>query len=67
MSKRKGHTLGHCEPCGGQVRMVTADVAAILSGVSPRSIYRRVETGEVHYTETPDGLLLICANSIREK
>jgi hypothetical protein len=29
-----------------------------------RAIYRRVEAGELHFTETPEGQLLICLNSI---
>ena len=28
---------------------------------SVRSIYARIETGSVHFVETADGLLLLCA------
>ena len=44
--------------------MVTADEAAELSGVSPRTIYRRVEAASLHFAETGEGRLLICANSL---
>ena len=44
--------------------MVTADEAAELSGVSPRTIYRRVEAGSLHFAETNEGYLLICTNSL---
>jgi hypothetical protein len=64
MSRGAASVTRHCEECGLTVRMVSADLAAALSGLSARTIYRRVESGEVHYQETPDGLLLICAASI---
>ena len=43
--------------------MVTPDAAANLAHVSPRTIYRWVESGKVHFTETTDGFLMICINS----
>ena len=45
--------------------MLSADEAAMFAEVSSRTIYSQVETGRVHYNETPQGLLRICANSIR--
>jgi excisionase family DNA binding protein len=44
--------------------MITADEAAELSGVSPRTIYRRVEATSLHFAETNEGRLLICTNSL---
>ncbi len=55
-----------CEACAAQVRMVTAEEAAMIAEVSARAIYRRVEAGRIHFTETPEGLLLICFNSLLE-
>jgi len=46
------------------VQMLTPDQAATLGNVSSRTIYRRVEAGEMHYMETAEGHLLVCANSI---
>ena len=46
--------------------MLTPDQAATIANVSSRTIYRRVEAGEMHYLETAEGFLLICPNSIRE-
>lgn len=43
--------------------MVTPEEAAVLACVSPRTIYRGVEAGRIHFMETPEGLLLICLNS----
>ncbi len=38
--------------------------AAVLAGLSLRTIYALVEGGKVHFTETPDGLLLLCLNCL---
>jgi hypothetical protein len=43
--------------------MVTPEAAAAIARVTVRSIYARVETESLHFLETPDGLLLLCANS----
>jgi hypothetical protein len=53
-----------CEECRAEVKMVTPEEAAAATGVRLRAIYRRVEAGELHFTETPEGQLLICLNSI---
>jgi hypothetical protein len=55
--------LAWCGKCSAQVRMITVDQAAAAAGVSPRVIFRRLEAGRIHFTETVDDVL-ICANSI---
>jgi predicted site-specific integrase-resolvase len=47
-----------------KVRMVTADEASRIAQVTPRTIYRWAETGQLHFTESQDGLLLICLKSL---
>ncbi len=54
-----------CPVCAGAV-MITPEVAAIFARVTVRGIYARVETGGVHYLETPDGSLLLCADSLSQ-
>ena len=44
--------------------MVTPDEAAQLWQVSTRTIYRRIETGRLHFTETERGFSLICLQSL---
>ena len=44
--------------------MVTVDEAVIAAGVSTRAIYQGVEDGKLHFTETLEGLLRICLNSL---
>ena len=46
--------------------MITPEAAAALAQVTVRSIYARIEAASVHFLETPNGLLLLCANSLEE-
>ena len=57
--------LSWCSCCDEGVDMLSTDSAALIGKVSSRTIFRWVETGMVHSSETPDGLLLICPNSLR--
>ena len=59
-------TLEWCNTCAEQVQMLTPSGAAAASGVSIRTIYRRVEAGRLHFTELPEGLLLICVHSLSQ-
>ena len=53
-----------CATCQQNVAMVSAEEAALIARVSSRTIYRRVESGDLHFSETPDGLLRICPRSL---
>lgn len=53
-----------CIECSSPVQLITPEEAAVLAGVSTRSIYRRVERGQLHFVETEAGKLLICPNSL---
>lgn len=50
--------------CAELVLMATVDEAATIAGVNARTIYRWVEDGKLHFTETRAGLLLICLSSL---
>jgi hypothetical protein len=56
--------LHWCDNCDECVRMLTTDNAAIAAHVSSRTIFRWAESGIVHSSETPDGLLRICPKSL---
>lgn len=64
ISKREFSVVTWCGACEGRTRMVTVDEAASRGGINSRTIYRRVETGDVHFIETPEGCLLVCLNSL---
>ncbi|HZS04304.1 MAG TPA: hypothetical protein VFD58_05665 [Blastocatellia bacterium] len=53
-----------CAGCAAAVTMVTPAEAAIITGSSLRAVCREVEADRLHFTETADGLLLICLNSL---
>jgi hypothetical protein len=55
-----------CSRCGKNVSMVTPDQAALIAGASWRQVSSWVESASVHFVETPDGLLLICLDSISD-
>jgi len=50
--------------CGAEAEMVPVDEAAILRRVNSRTIFRWVEAEQAHASETANGLLLICLNSL---
>ena len=65
---RRGRRAGAwCEACRAEVRMLGVDEAAALAGLGHRDIFRRVEDGHLHFTESPSGTLLICLNSLMDE
>jgi RNA polymerase sigma factor (sigma-70 family) len=53
-----------CPNCTAKKQMITLDEAVRGSGQSAREVVGRVENGELHFRETDDGGLLICADSL---
>jgi hypothetical protein len=53
-----------CDDCHQRVDMMTTDQAAITAHVNSRTIFRWADSGRLHSAETPEGLLLICPNSL---
>lgn len=62
--RRPSFSIAWCEECGGRGEVLTAEEAARRASTNTRAIYRRVEAAQVHYAETEDGSLLICARSL---
>ncbi len=56
--------IGWCDECACEVRLVSPEAGAMCSGLSTRLVYRRLETGLIHYSEKPDGSLRICLPSL---
>ena len=56
--------MAWCPACAAGVRMLTAEGAAGAAGVTTRTVYRWVEQGKVHFTETAEGKVLVCVNSL---
>jgi excisionase family DNA binding protein len=64
VGKRKSNPLIWCAGCASRVRMITVDEAAAITRTSSRTIFQWVEADRLHFTETPDGRLFICPNSL---
>jgi hypothetical protein len=56
-----------CPECGCPVAMVTPDEAALVKGCSVRALFRQVEAGHFHVSETAEGLLRVCARSLADR
>ena len=52
-----------CAVCAHPVEMLSIDNAALLANVSSLTIFRWAIAGELHSSESAEGLLLICPNS----
>src|SRR4051812_29177879 len=53
-----------CAACAEKVEMVTADEAAVAASVDLGTIHYWVKACNVHFRETPEGLLYVCLNSL---
>jgi excisionase family DNA binding protein len=51
-----------CDECDAEVDMLRAEEAAAVADVSTRTIYRWIEAGQIHHTESGD--VLICPNGL---
>jgi hypothetical protein len=57
-------TPGWCIECSSRVRLITPEEAADLAGANTRTVYRWVETGQLHLIETIEQAPLVCLNSL---
>jgi hypothetical protein len=62
-SSRSERFEAYCPKCESLVEMTTPPVAAIVTHMTERVIYRLVETGDVHFVET--GRIFVCLDSLR--
>ena len=59
-----GLEFDRCEACGESGPSVTAEQAAILLGEAPADLRLRAESGQIHSTRNPAGVLMICLRSL---
>ena len=55
---------GWCTECSHHVEMLSVDEAALSMQVKSRTIFRLAESGGLHFSETPEGLMLICSTDL---
>ena len=58
--------LAWCEACAARVPMVAPEGAVEMARTSTREVYRRIESGKLHFVETATGDLFICCPSLRK-
>jgi RNA polymerase sigma factor (sigma-70 family) len=62
--QRKRSVQMWCVKCEKSARFVTIEEAVDVVGLGSRTIYSLVEAARIHFTETTEGLLLVCLNSL---
>lgn len=53
-----------CEKCETQAQWIAPEAAAVILNADTRTIYRRIEANAVHFTETTEGVPLVCLSSL---
>lgn len=53
-----------CRECGELALMIRPDQAAAVSGKTLRALFAEIESGTLHFSEFPDGMILICLNTL---
>ena len=67
MHLRRRAKIAWCERCTAKTVMLAPDEAAAHLQTTAREIFRRVESGEIHYLETTGGALLVCCDSCQNR
>jgi hypothetical protein len=62
--RRCGSVSGWCSGCAGDVVMLTPDEAASTTAATTRGLYRMVDAGVIHFTETESGLIRLWLPSL---
>jgi len=57
--------LLHCPKCGTKAVMLPVEAAAAVTGITQRTLYRWMEEEKLHFIESPDGTVLVCAESFK--
>ena len=53
-----------CEGCAAEAPLMNVADTAREAGLSELAIYQLIDDGALHFTEDPEGQLLICLNSL---
>lgn len=56
-----------CTVCESKMDFLTLDEAVNFLQIGTREILTRIETGEIHLTDAPNGQMLVCAKSVARK
>ena len=64
VKRRRGSVSEWCSGCELEVVMLTPDEAASITSATTRALYRMIDAGRIHYTETQSGLIRLCFASL---
>lgn len=53
-----------CDGCQTHTQMLTPDLAAHISGITLRTLFQWIESGHIHFVETPEGSIFVCLESV---
>jgi hypothetical protein len=65
ITPRRGRIEGWCGRCAAQVILMGIAEAAVIANVTQRTLFRRIEAGDLHFAETGEGAVLVCLNSLK--
>jgi len=65
--KRVGRKFAWCSECGRETQTMTMEEAIPFATISRANFSDWVNAGRVHFTETAEGRLSICVNSLRRQ
>jgi len=60
----RARDLAWCEVCRKHVQMMTPDDAAIVAGVSARTVFQWIEASKIHFIELSRDQLLVCGSTL---
>jgi hypothetical protein len=55
-----------CPECGEETSMLNIDDTVRQTHINTRELCRWINSNRIHFTETSDGLLLVCLNGLRK-
>jgi hypothetical protein len=64
VKRRSGAISEFCSGCELEVVMLTPDEAGSITSTTTRALYRLVDAGIIHFTETQAGLIRVCLPSL---
>jgi len=64
VKRRSGSASAWCNDCELEVVMLTPDEVASITSTTTRELYRLVDAGIIHFTETQSGLIRVCLPSL---
>jgi hypothetical protein len=53
-----------CDACATWVEMVSPEQAALIAGTSARAVFRLIASGQLHFTEEPEGTSWVCLDAL---